>query len=83
MKPQAPITTSVYAGVTYYETTQSGVVYTARRSPSGWEVYTYRIALGRHVPGVKHFDSLQSLAGSVKAFVGLDALLEQDHAPAM
>lgn len=63
-------------GRTYYSTERRGVEYTARQFAGRWIVSTHRKSLGRsNAGGCKHFDSVEQLAASVRAFAGLDILI--------
>jgi len=73
------ITCTIHEGRPYYETVSRGTRYTAYQSTHGWQVMTSRLALGpRHVPGVKHFKSVEEVAVGVKALKGLDLLVNAD-----
>lgn len=71
------ITAEIIDNVAYYTTVRGGVEYTAYQSAiGGWYVLTKRLALGRsNVGGCKHFDSVNAVASSVKAFFGLNQLV--------
>ena len=61
-----------------FSTEARGVEYFARVDGMGrWEVSSRRLALGRsNVGTVRHFDTLEAVEASVKAFDGLALLLQ-------
>ncbi len=74
------ITTEIIDGVTYYAATRRGVEYTAYFSEAvgAWFVSTHRLALGRqHIGGGRYYKTIGELAQAVKAFVGLDLLIQE------
>ncbi len=76
------ISASVTDGVTYYTSTRRGVEYTAYTVRGDWVVLTRRLALGRfNTGGCKYFKDIESLCCAVKAFVGLDLLLQDSEIP--
>ena len=63
-------------GRDYFTAIKAGVEYTAMKDSAGWGVATRRIALGRfNTGGFKRFNSLADLAANVRAFRGLDVLV--------
>lgn len=61
-----------------FETVARGVSYYLRRNVVGrWELSSRRLALGsRHFGQVRHFDSLEAVETTVKAFRGISLLAE-------
>jgi hypothetical protein len=73
------IQAETFNGITYYSAEARGVSYSARIDPLGrWEVFSRRLALSAARMGgtVRHFSSLTEMANAIRAYRGLDLLLE-------
>lgn len=74
---QNAIQMTSHEGREYFTTVARGTEYTASKGTYGWEVYTRRLALGRfNVGGFKRFSSLADVSANVRAFAGLDMLVQ-------
>ena len=75
------ITATTIDGTNYYTATRRGVKYTAyfSKAVGAWFVSTHRLALGRqHIGGGRYYKTIGDLALAVKAFAGLDLLVQED-----
>jgi hypothetical protein len=74
------ITAEIHNGTTYFTATRRGVQYTTYFSKAAgeWYVSTHRLALGRmHIGGGRYYKTIGELAQAVKAFAGLDLLIQE------
>lgn len=71
------IATSTSNEKTYFNTEARGVEYTAYVDGLGrWNVLSHRKALGRHVGGVKFFNTAAEAEKAVKALKGLTLAIQ-------
>ena len=70
-------TTTIENNKTYFTAEFRGVEYTAYVDFLGrWNVYSRRKALGRHVPGVKFFNTAAEAEKAVKGLRGLTLAIQ-------
>lgn len=72
------IHTHVIPGKTYYSTDWRGIQYQAYHNGTDWVVETRRATHQHLAPSTRHFASLRLLANTLKAFSGLDALIDSE-----
>ena len=75
------ITATAFEGMTYYTATRRGVEYTTFfcKAAGEWFVSTHRLALGRqHIGGGRYYKTIGELAQAVKAFAGIDLLVQEE-----